>query len=65
MPGEENRDEPKNDQLNRRNMLLAGSSLAAASALSSTPAAADDAGASGAHSNSAITMQPPGKDVTA
>jgi hypothetical protein len=55
----------KNDKLNRRNMLLAGSTLAAASALSSTVAASDQAGASGAYSNSAIAMMPPGQALPA
>ena len=50
------------DRLNRRDMLLAGSTLAAASPLSSSPSLA---GASGAYSNSAITMQPPRKEVPA
>ena len=65
MSSKDTSDQPdlKNDKFDRRNMLLAGSTLAAASALSSTPSSADQAGASGAHSNSAITMQPPGKDV--
>jgi hypothetical protein len=53
------------DGLNRRNILLAGSTLAAASALSSSLSSAQQAGASGAYSNSAITMQPPGKEVPA
>ena len=44
-------------------MLVAGSTLAAASALSSSSSSAGEAGASGAYSNSAITMQPPGKEV--
>jgi hypothetical protein len=52
-------------QLNRRNMLLVGSTLAAASTLSSSPSAADQAGASGAYSNGAIAMMPPGKAVLA
>ena len=39
------------DRLNRRDMLLAGSTLAAVSALSSSPSSADQAGASGAYSN--------------
>lgn len=39
MSSKDTRDEPvlKNGKLDRRNMLLAGSALAAASALSSTP----------------------------
>jgi hypothetical protein len=53
------------DELNRRDMLVAGSTLAAASALSSSPSSADHAGASGAYSNSAITMQPPSEEVPA
>ena len=53
------------DGLNRRNILLAGSTLAAASALSSSLSSAQQAGASGAYSNSAITMQPPSKEVPA
>jgi hypothetical protein len=67
MSSKDTRDEPvlKNGKLNRRNMLLAGSALAAASALSSTPGSPDQAGASGAYSNSAITMQPPSKEVPA
>jgi hypothetical protein len=52
-------------KLDRRNMLLAGSTLAAASALNSTPGAADQAGASGAYSNSAIAMMPPGEPIPA
>ena len=61
MSSKDTRDEPvlKNGELNRRNMLLAGSTLAAASALSSTPSSPDQAGASGAYSNSAIAMMPP------
>ena len=47
-------------KLDRRNMLLAGGTLAAASALKSTPSSAEQAGASGAYSNSAIAMMPPG-----
>ena len=67
MSSKDTRDEPvlKNGELNRRNMLLAGSTLAAASALSSTPSSPDQAGASGAYSNSAIAMMPPGKAVPA
>jgi hypothetical protein len=53
----------RKNKLNRRNMLLAGGTLAAASALSSTRSSSDQAGASGANSNGAITMQPPGKEV--
>jgi hypothetical protein len=56
----------KNGKLNRRNMLFAGGTLAAASALSSTPGSPDQVqGASGAYSNSAIAMMPPGKPVPA
>lgn len=46
MSSKETRDEVflKNDKLNRRNMLVAGSALAAASALSSTPSSSDQAG---------------------
>src|ERR1700733_13565071 len=60
-------DEPFSEdrKLNRRNMLVAGSTLAAASALASSESLAGNAGASGARSNSAITMQPPGKEVPA
>jgi hypothetical protein len=67
MSSKDTRDEPvlKNGKLNRRNMLLVGSTLAAASTLSSSPSAADQAGASGAYSNSAIAMMPPGKAVLA
>ena len=67
MSSKDTRDEPvlKNGKVNRRNMLLAGSTLAAASALSSTPSSPDQAGASGAYSNSAIAMMPPGKAVPA
>ena len=55
MSSKDTRDEPvlKNGKLNRRNMLLAVSALAAASALSSTPGSPDQAGASGAYGNSA------------
>jgi hypothetical protein len=65
MSSKDTRDEPvlKNGKLNRRNMLLVGSTLAAASTLSSSPSAAD--GASGAYSNSAIATMPPGKAVLA
>jgi hypothetical protein len=55
----------ENSKLNRRNMLLAGSTLAAASTMSSTSSRPEQTGASGAYSNSAITMQPPGKAVPA
>jgi hypothetical protein len=67
MSSKDTRDEPpsENRKLNRRNMLLAGSTLAAASALTSSSSSAGKAGASGAHSNSAITMQPPDKEVPA
>lgn len=52
-------------EVNRRNVMVAGSALATASLLSSTPGLSDQAGASGAHSNSAITMQPPTTEVFA
>ena len=67
MSGKDTRDEPvlKNGKLNRRNMLLAGSTLAAASTLSSTPSSPEQAGALGAYSNNAIAMMPPGKAVPA
>lgn len=52
-------------EVNRRNVMIAGSVLATASLLSSTPGLSDQAGASGAHSNSAITMQPPTTEVFA
>src|SRR6516164_9444423 len=52
-------------KLDRRNMLLAGGTLAAASALNSTPSSAEQAGASGAYSNSAIAMMPPGEPAPA
>jgi hypothetical protein len=67
MSGKDTRDERvlESDKPNRRNMLVAGGMLAAASALSSTSSSADQAGASGAYSNSAITMQPPGNEVSA
>ena len=52
-------------KLDRRNMLLAGGTLAAASALNSTPSSAEQAGASGAYSNSAIAMMPPGEPALA
>ena len=67
MSSKDTRDElvSKNGKLNRRNILLAGSTLAAASALSSTPSSPEQAGASGAYSNSAVTMQPPETAVPA
>jgi hypothetical protein len=52
-------------KLNRRNMLLAGSTLAAASAMTSTRSSPEQPGASGAYSNSAIAMMPPGNAVPA
>jgi hypothetical protein len=52
-------------KLDRRNMLLAGGTLAAVSALSSTPSSPDQTGASGTYSNSAIAMMPAGKAVPA
>jgi hypothetical protein len=55
----------RDGKLDRRNVLIAGSTLAAASALTSTPGSADQAGASGAYSNSAIAMMPPGEAVPA
>jgi hypothetical protein len=67
MSGKDTRDEPglRNANLNRRNMLLVGSTLAAASTLSSAPSSPEQAGASGAYSNSAIAMMPLGKAVPA
>ena len=67
MSSKDTRDEPglKNGKLNRRNMLLAGSTLAAVSTLSSTPSSPEQAGALGAYSNSAIAMMPPGQAVPA
>ena len=61
--------------ISRRNTLLAATTLVAATALPSvaqtqpeekfdcTPNSPDQAGASGAYSNSAIAMMPPGKAV--
>ena len=51
MSSKDTRDEPglKNGKLNRRNMPLAGSTLAAASTLSSTPSSPEQAGALGAY----------------
>ena len=67
MSSKDTRDEPglKNANLNRRNMLLVGSTLAAASTLSSAASSPEQAGASGAYSNSAIAMMPLGKAVPA
>jgi hypothetical protein len=66
--------------ISRRNTLLAATTLVAATALPAitsvaqtqrqekcdgTPSSPDQAGASGAYSNSAIAMMPPGKAIPA